>query len=122
MIRYNRGSRIPIATIFYDSTGGIVYPASVNITIAYADGSTDSRWPLDGTELESTTVTMTTPTTASTDALVGQWRTTWDSAVASPGVVYWSAVPSTDVFTNINEGKFELRGGLANPIAVPTTL
>lgn len=121
MIHYTRGSKIVLRTIFYDTSGDIAYPSTVNITIAYPHGSTNSRWPHDGTELETTTITMTTPTTASSSALVGLWATTWNSAVSNTGMVYWTAVPST-MFDGPKEGKFQLRGGLANPTAVPTTL
>ena len=121
MIRYTRCERIVIRTsAFKDSTGGVVYPSSVTLTIAYPHGSTTSRWPYDGTELQTTTITMTTPTTASTSAVVGQWVTTWNSAISGQGIVYWTAVPST--VYGISEGRFQLRGGLANPTAVPTTL
>jgi hypothetical protein len=121
MIHYTRGEKIVIRTsAFKDSTGGVVFPTSVNITIAYPHGSTNSRWPHDGTELQTTTFAMTTPSTASTAALVGQWVTTWNSAISGAGIVYWTAVPST--VYGISEGKFQLRGGLANPTAVPTTL
>lgn len=120
MIRYTRGDQIVIRTLFKDSSGDIAYPSTVRITFAYPEGSTSSRWPHDGTELATTTITMTTPSTASTAALVGQWATTWNSAIASTGIVYWTAVPSTLRF-GINEGKFELRGGLANRTAIPTT-
>ena len=121
MIRYTRGERIVIRTsAFKNSTGGVVYPSSVILTIAYPHGSTTSRWPHDGTELQTTTITMTTPTTASTSAVVGQWVTTWNSAISGAGIVYWTAVPST--VYGISEGRFQLRGGLANPTAVPTTL
>lgn len=117
MIRYTRGTRVPISTVFYNSTGGIMTPTTVTITIAYPTGSTTSDWPFDGTDLATTTVTMSTPLTTA-----GTYTTTWDSAISGNGVVYWTAVPSTDSFYQVNEGKFELRGGLANPTAVPTTL
>lgn len=126
MIRYTRGSKVVIhAGPFYDSTGAIAYPTSVHLTIAYPDGTNGSpRWPLSGADLMSTSgISMTTPTTASTAELVGVWRSTWNSGVSSPGIVYWSAVPSTDGLTyGVAEGKFELRGGLASSIAVATTL
>lgn len=120
MIRYTRGTKAIIRTIFYDTSGDIAYPTSVNITFAYPTGTTTSRWPHDGTELATTTIALTTPTTVSTAALVGQWQTTWNTAISNTGVVYWTAVPSNLTY-GINEGKFELRGGLANPTAVPTT-
>lgn len=125
MIRYTRGSKIPISTIFYDSSGDVAYPTSVHLTIAYPDGSTGSgRWPLNGADLVTTSnISMTTPTTVTTAALVGVWRSTWASGASGPGVVYWTAVPSTDGLSyGVNEGKFELRGGMASSAAVATTL
>jgi hypothetical protein len=121
MIRYTRGSKVVLETIFYDSSGDIAYPSSVAMTIAYPDGSTSSKWPLNGNDYLTTVVALTTPTTASTSALVGQWRTTWSSAIANRGIVYWTAVP-TDLTYGVNEGKFELRGGPASSAAVATTL
>ena len=126
MIRYTRGSKITIsAGPFLDSSGDVAYPSSVHLTIAYPDGSTGSgRWPLNGADYATTSnISMTTPTTASTDALVGVWRSTWASAVSAPGLVYWSAVPSTDGLAyGVSEGRFELRGGFASSAAVATTL
>src|SRR5512139_623006 len=86
MIRYTRGTKVILNPIFYDTSAAIAYPTSANITIAYPDGSTDARWPFDGNDMLTTTVALTTPTTASTSALVGQWRTTWDSSVSATGV------------------------------------
>lgn len=125
MIRYTRGSKVTISTIFYDSSGDIAYPSSVHLTIAYPDGSTGGgKWPLNGAELVTTSgISMTTPTTVSTAALVGQWRSTFLSAKSAPGLVYWTAVPSTDGLAyGVNEGRFELRGGLASSRAVMSTL
>lgn len=121
MIRYIRGSKVIISTIFYDTSGDIAYPTSANVTIAYADGSTGARWPFDGNDMLTTTIALTTPTTVSTSASVGQWKTTWDSSVSAQGTVYWTAVPA-DLTYGVNEGQFVLRGGLANQTAVPTTL
>lgn len=121
MIRYTRGTKVIVETIFYDTSGDIAYPTSANITIAYPDGSTGARWPFDGEDMLTTTIALTTPSTASTDANVGKWKTTWDSSPSAQGTVYWSAVPSNLTY-GVNEGQFVLRGGLANPIAVPTTL
>jgi hypothetical protein len=121
MIRYTRGSKIVISTIFYDTSGDIAYPSTVTLTIAHPSASTSSRWPVDGTELETTTLSMTTPSTATTSAVVGQWLTTWNSAISGRGLVSWTAVPSTLNY-GVNEGKFELRGGLASSLAVASTL
>jgi hypothetical protein len=121
MIHYTRGTKVILRTLFKDTSGDIAYPSSVRITIDYPHGSTSSRWPVDGGELETTNMAMTTPSTASTSALVGQWVTTWNSAISNTGVVYWTAVPA-DATYGINEGRFLLKGGLANPTAVPTTL
>lgn len=121
MIHYTRGSKIVISTVFYDTSGDIAYPSTVTITIAHPSGSTGSRWPLDGTELETTTFAMTTPTTVTTSALVGQWRTSWNSAISGRGLVSWTAVPSTLDY-GVNEGRFTLRGGLASSRAVASTL
>ena len=121
MIRYNRGTKVIISTIFRDTSGDIVYPTSANVTIAYPDGSTTARWPFDGEDMLTTTVALTTPTTATTSALVGQWRTTWNRSVSAKGTVYWTAVPA-DLTYGVNEGSFVLRGGLASTTAVPTTL
>lgn len=121
MIRYTRGTKVIVETIFYDTSGDIAYPTSASITFAYPDGSTGADWPFDGQDMLTTTVSLTTPTTASTDANVGKWKTTWDSSVSNKGTVYWTAVPS-DLTYGVNEGSFALRGGMANPTAVPTTL
>lgn len=125
MIRYTRGSKVTIEAIFYDSTGGIAYPTSVHLTIAYPSGSTSSGgWPMSGDDLETTSgISMTTPSTASTSALIGVWRSTWNSAISGPGVVYWTAVPTTESLGyGVKEGRFELRGGLASSVAVASTL
>jgi hypothetical protein len=125
MIRYTRGSKVVIEALFRDSSGDIAYPTSVHLTVAYPDGSTAvGSWPLSGDALASTSgISMTTPTTATTAALVGVWRSTWNSGVSGPGIVYWSAVPTTGgLVYGVQEGKFELRGGLASSIAVASTL
>lgn len=125
MIRYTRGSKVTISVgPFKDSSGDVAFPTSVHLTIAYPDYSTSSKWPLGGDDLATTSgISMTTPTTASTAALVGVWRSSWNSAVASPGIVYWTAVPSTESLSyGVVEGKFELRGGLASTRAVASTL
>lgn len=124
MIRYTRGSKVVIETIFYDTSGDITYPTSVHLTIAYPYNSTGCKWPLSGDSLETTAnISMTTPTTATTAAAVGVWKTTWNSAISGPGIVYWTAVPTTEALVSgIREGKFELRGGLASSRAVASTL
>jgi hypothetical protein len=123
MIRYTRGSKVVIDAIFYDTSEDIAYPTSVRVTLAYPDPSTSAKWPLSGDSLRTTYVTMTTPTTVSTAALVGQWRTTWNSAASGRGIVHYTAVPSTDgLIYGVVEGKFELRGGLASSLAVLSTL
>ncbi len=116
MNRYNRGSKVIIETIFYDTSMGIAQPTSANITISYPDGAVGSNWPFDGSEQQTTTIALTN--TSTTD---GTWATTWDSAVSAPGLIQWSAVPS-DLTFGVNEGQFLLRGNLANPTAVATTL
>lgn len=115
MERHNRGSRVPITVIFHNSTGAIAQPTSANIVFSYADASTTAEWPLDGQERLTTTATL-----ASISTLAGTWGTTWNSAVASTGLVFWTAYPSTTVYEIIN-GQFELIGNLANPIAIPST-
>lgn len=124
MIRYTRGSKVVIQTIFYDSTGGVAFPTSVHLTIAYPAQSTRSQWPHSGDDLATTAnISMTTPSTVSTATNVGVWKTTWNSAVSGPGIVYWTAVPTTgSLVSGVNEGKFELRGGLASSRAVASTL
>lgn len=124
MIRYTRGSKVVIETIFYDTSGDVTFPTSVHLTIAYPAQSTGGQWPLSGADLETTaSISMTTPSTASTAANVGVWKTTWNSAVSGPGIVYWSAVPTTgSLVSGVREGKFELRGGLASSRAVASTL
>lgn len=128
MIHYTRGSKVVIEAVFKDSTGGVAFPTSVHLTVAYPAYTTDQPWPLNGTDLQPTSViSMTTPSTdAATSAasIYGVWRSTWNSAPSGTGIVYWTAVPTTEaVFTpGIAEGKFTLKGGLANPTAVPTTL
>jgi hypothetical protein len=124
MIRYTRGSKVVIEAIFYDTSQDIVYPTSVHLTLAYPDPSTACRWPLSGDALLTTSnISMTTPTTASTAALVGVWRSTFNSAKSGMGVVYYTAVPSTNgLIYGVVEGKFELRGGLASSVAVTSTL
>jgi hypothetical protein len=124
MIRYTRGSKVVIEAIFYDTSQDIVYPTSVHLTLAYPDPSTSARWPLSGDALLTTSsISMTTPTTASTAALVGVWTSTFNSAKSGMGVVHWTAVPSTNgLIYGVVEGKFELRGGLASSVAVLSTL
>ena len=124
MIHYTRGSKIPISAIFHDSSGDIAYPSSVTLTIAYPDGSTDVlAWPLSGDNLQTTAgIAMTTPTTVTTADLVGVWRSTWNSAASAPGMVYWSAVPSTGGLAyGVQEGKFLIKGGMANPCLLYTS-
>lgn len=118
MERHQRGSRVPITVIFHNSTGGIAQPTSANITISYADAAASTlwtQWPLDGQDRLTTTVAL-----ASVSTVAGTWATTWNSAVASTGLVFWTAYPSTTVYEIIN-GQFELIGNLANPIAIPST-
>jgi hypothetical protein len=125
MIRYTRGSKVVIEAIFYDTSQDIAYPTSVHLTIAYPDPSTGGyAWPLSGDALLTTSnISMTTPTTASTAALVGVWRSTFNSAKSARGVVHWTAVPSTNgLIYGVVEGKFELRGGPASSLAVLSTL
>lgn len=124
MIRYTRGSKVVIEAIFYDTSGDIAYPTSVHLTIAYPAQSTQGQWPFNGDDLATTAnISMTTPTTISTAAAVGIWKTTWNSGVSGPGIVYWSAVPTTEsLVSGVAEGKFELRGGLASSRAVASTL
>ena len=116
MERHNRGSKIPITTIFYDSSLDIAQPTSANITLSYPDGTVGADWPFDGTAQKTTTMALTIVST-----ILGTWATTWDSAVSAPGIIFWSAVPSNLTFS-VNEGEFLLRGNLANPTAVATTL
>ena len=125
MIRYTRGSKVVIETIFYNTSGEVTFPTSVHLTIAYPDPSTGGgRWPLSGDELLTTSgISMTTPTTASTAARVGIWTSTWNSAASATGLVYWTAVPTTgSLVSGVNEGRFELRGGFASTRAVASTL
>jgi hypothetical protein len=120
MIRYTRGTGVVIETIFYDSSQDIVYPTSVHLAITYPT----TGWPLDGSALATTTgISMTTPSTVSTAANVGVWTSTWNSAVAARGIVYWTAIPTTEsLIYGVKEGKFELRGGPASSYAIASTL
>ena len=116
MLRYNRGSKVVISTIFTSTDDDLAAPTSANLTLAYPDGATGSNWPFDGSEQQTTTLALT-----NTSTVTGTWATTWDSAVSAPGLIQWSAVPS-DLTFGVNEGQFLLRGNLANPTAVATTL
>jgi len=116
MNTYNRGSKVIIETVFYDTSGDIAQPTSARIVIAYPSGSTSDDWPFDGNDLLTSTSSL-----ANTSTTAGTWATTWNSAVSAPGVVAWTAVPSNTLY-GVNEGRFLLRGGLANSAAVPTTL
>ena len=115
MEKHNRGTKIPVTTIFYNSAGAIAQPTSANITFSYPSGSTDSDWPFDGSDRLTTTVGLNSIST-----VAGTWATTWDSAASANGLVFWSAVPR-DAAMGINEGQFELLGNLANIVAVPST-
>jgi hypothetical protein len=127
MIRYTRGSKVVISTVFKDTSGDVAFPTSVHLTIAYPENSTGNPWPLSGTDLQTTaSISMTTPSTdpaSSASAIYGVWKTTWNSGASGPGIVYWTAVPTTELLVSgVNEGRFELRGGLASSRAVASTL
>lgn len=118
MEQHRRGSRVPITVIFHNSSGGIAQPTSANIVFSYIDASASTlwrQWPLDGQDRLTVTSTLASISTAA-----GTWGTTWNSAVASTGLVFWTAYPSTAIYEVIN-GQFELTGNLANPIAIPST-
>lgn len=118
MERHQRGSRIPITVTFHDSTGGIAQPTSANIVFSYGDASATTTWcdwPLDASDRLTSTSAL-----VSISTVTGTWATTWNSAVASTGLVFWTAYPSTTVYEVIN-GQFELIGNLANPIAILST-
>ncbi len=118
MERHQRGAKIPITVIFHNSSGGIAQPTSANIVFSYTDAASSTlwrQWPLDGEDRITTTSSL-----ASVSTVAGTWATTWNSAVASTGLVFWTAYPSTTVYEVIN-GQFELMGNLASPIAIPST-
>lgn len=115
MDRFQRGTKVPITTIFYDATGGIAQPTSANIVFSYASPTTNIGWPLNGADRVTSTSSL-----ASLSTTAGTWGTTWNSAVASTGVIYWTAYPSTLV-SAVNNGKFELVGNLSNFPAIPST-
>jgi hypothetical protein len=108
MERHNRGSKVPITTIFYDSSGDIAQPTSASIVISYPSGTTGADWPFDGDTQMTTSTSL-----ASVSTLLGTWATTWDSAVSARGMITWSAYPSNLSF-GVNEGRFLLRGNLSN--------
>jgi len=57
---------------------------------------------------------------ASVSTAAGTWATTWNSAVASTGVILWTAYSSTDAGAVVNS-HFQLVGNLANFPAIPST-
>jgi hypothetical protein len=115
MDRFARGTKVRISTIFYDATGGIAQPTSANIVFSYANAASGSYWPLDGEDRLTSTSSL-----ASVSTTLGTWATTWNSAVASTGFVYWTAYPSTLV-TAVNFGQFELTGNPSGFPAIPST-
>jgi hypothetical protein len=114
MIRYTRGSRVVVETVFYDSSGDIAQPSSVEITFTYRDCCNDERrrslrpWQMGPEYLETASMSMTNTN--------GTWAATFDTDVAAAGLVHWAAVADT---LAVNAGRFELRGGRANRFAVP---
>ena len=119
MERYSRGTHVPITVIFYGATGDILQPTSATIAFSYPQAISPTTqvipWPLDGEDQLSSTASM-----ASISTTAGTWGSTWNSAVASTGVVFWTAYSSTDARAVVN-GQFELTGNLANPLAIPST-
>jgi hypothetical protein len=116
MIRYTRGSRVVVETIFYDSSGDIAQPSSVEITFTYRPCCADDRgWTLQRWQMGpcSSVETLSDSMTNTGD---GTWAAAFYSDVAATGLVHWRAVADT---LDVNTGRFELRGGRANRDAVP---
>ncbi len=111
---FQRGDDITIRHTFYDSTGGITSPTSVQLKISFPS----SGWPLRGCR-ETTTVTMTQLTSDDANAPLG-WEGVWNSLNAFPGTIYWT-VRSDDLSDGVADGQFQLRGNPANLTVTSTT-
>ena len=114
MKRFERGDDITIRHTFYDSTGGIVSPSSVRMTITFPSTS----FPRTGC-FETTYVTMTQLTSSDVNAPLG-WEGTWNSLPSYPGYVYWF-LRSDDLADGVSDGQFEIRGNPANMTVTSTT-
>jgi hypothetical protein len=100
MKTFIRGTEVLVSTIFYDSSGDIAEPAVVNVEFTYLECCSEipriialGMVNVDGT-----------------------WSVPFDSAVAAPGLVTWTAISDT---LETNSGRFALTAGFANAVAVP---
>jgi hypothetical protein len=111
---FNRGQHIVFRHQFYDSSGDLTSPTSVDLYISYpAEG-----FPLRAFS-ETTTLSMTVSTVGSTDDDYLVWTSTWVSGQAFPGPVHWS-IRASDLSLNVADGEFTLRGNAANLVSTST--
>lgn len=93
-----RGNLVEFATTFVDSESAVLTPASATLTLNFRNG--------DGVR-ENESIEMD----ADSDGEI--FTASWDSAVAKPGLVYWSAQAS-DPEAAV-DGEFEITANPANP-------
>ena len=98
MADITRGDIVRFTANFTDENSLPVIPASANLYVNYVIS--------DGTRTTAT-VTMSLQTTDS------DWTADWESDVASPGIVYWSARAVGPHAAE--DGNFELLANPANP-------
>lgn len=93
-----RGNIIDFATTFTGADSEVLTPASATLTVNFRSANGD-RVDED-IEMDA-------------DSAGEVWTATWDSAVAKPGAVYWSAQAS-DPEAAV-DGDFEISANPANP-------
>jgi hypothetical protein len=91
----DRGNSILFTATPKDALGNIVTPSSMALTLNYV--TTTGR--------AGTSIVMVNS--------AGSWTATWESSVAEPGIVYWSARASSP--SGAEDGSFELDANPANP-------
>jgi hypothetical protein len=93
-VSFIRGNVLLFSTQFFDASGGVVSPASVELTITTAP-------------LGSASQTIQLPMSGSTT-----WTVEWDTTGIPPGMIFW-AVQATSPHS-ADEGDFFLEANLAN--------
>lgn len=112
---FSRGQHIVLRHTFYDSSGDVTSPSSVDLIISYPT----EGWPYRNFS-EGTTITMVQSTEGSTHADYLTWSATWNSGAAYPGPVHWT-IRASDLSLSVADGEFILRGNPANLLVTSTT-
>lgn len=97
---FYRGATIHFSSTFKDDAGDPMAPNSAKVNVRYRSDD-DASYDDELLDLE--------------DAGGGMWRVTWDSSVARPGPVYWSARATDGTEVIVKDGSFVLAANQANP-------